>query len=456
VPSRGFVHRRLAGGLALAGLVLSLALPSGPGAASAGGGQAHTVEPLPGPDIAARTPVARRGSEAAGTSRIGAGGLERKLGNLINQAGSSSGAWVADIDEGTVFAQRANDSRILASNTKLFTTATALDRIGAKERLRTTVVADGEIAGRGVLRGDLYLVGTGDPALSGRSYARRKGIPGTPIGRLAAQVKKAGVKKVTGRLFADDSIFDGVRGVPDSGGHTSPYIGPLSGLSYNENRGGGGFVSNPEVNTAEKLRKGLKNRGIKVGKVGERRAPDAALEEDALADARSATLTNLVEETNKPSNNFFAEMLLKRLDAADGDKGTTRGGAKETERFAESLGSDVHQVDGSGLTRTNRASPEEVGRLLLGMAGHDAGDEFRHSLPMAGREGTLAGRMQGTAAEGRCRAKTGTISGVSALSGYCKARGADTAFSILMNGVDVNRARSIQDRMAATIARYKP
>jgi D-alanyl-D-alanine carboxypeptidase/D-alanyl-D-alanine-endopeptidase (penicillin-binding protein 4) len=64
--------------------------------------------------------------------------------------------------------------------------------------------------------------------------------------------------------------------------------------------------------------------------------------------------------------------------------------------------------------------------------------------------------MQGTAAEGRCRAKTGTISGVSALSGYCRARGADVAFSILMNGVDVNRARSIQDRMAATIARYKP
>ncbi len=420
-------------------------------------GPVEARAPLPGPDLPARTPAAKPGSDAAKTSRVGQASLERQLGNLINQAGSGSGVWVGEVEGGTVVAHRANDSRILASNTKIFTTATALDRIGAKERLRTTVVADGEVNRKGLLRGDLYLVGNGDPALSGRSYARRKGIPGTPLGRLAAQVKKAGVKKVTGRLFADDSIFDGVRGVPDSGGHTSPYIGPLSGLSYNENRGNGGFVSNPEKNTAEKLRKGLKNRGIKIGSVGERRAPNSALEGDALADARSATLTQLVEETNKPSNNFFAEMLLKRLDAADGDKGTTKGGTKEVEQFAESLDSDVHTVDGSGLTRTNRASPEEVGRLLVGMTGHPAGDEFRHSLPLAGHEGTLSGRMEGTAADGRCRAKTGTISGVSALSGYCNAKkGATMAFSILMNGVNVTSARNIQDRMAALIARYKP
>ncbi len=151
-------------------------------------------------------------------------------------------------------------------------------------------------------------------------------------------------------------------------------------------------------------------------------------------------------------------MLLKRLDAADGDQGTTKGGTKEAEQFADELGSGVHQVDGSGLTRTNRASPEQVGKLLVGMSEHAAGHAFKQSLPLAGKQGTLAGRMDGTAAEGRCRAKTGTISGVSALSGYCNARGgAEMAFSILMNGVERRTApATIQDSMAATIARYKP
>jgi D-alanyl-D-alanine carboxypeptidase/D-alanyl-D-alanine-endopeptidase (penicillin-binding protein 4) len=73
---------------------------------------------------------------------------------------------------------------------------------------------------------------------------------------------------------------------------------------------------------------------------------------------------------------------------------------------------------------------------------------------VAGREGTVRGRMRGTAAEGRCRAKTGTLTGVSALSGYCDMSGRTLVFSILMNGVDVTAARSLQDRIVATIARY--
>jgi len=406
-----------------------------------------------GPDIAARTPAAKPGSEAALRSSVSLGELRNELGDLIDAAGSGSGVWVADADDGEeVFERRGNNRRILASNTKLFTTAAALDRIGANARLRTTVVTGGEIED-GVLRGNLFLVGDGDPALSGRSFARRHGLPGTPLGRLAAQVKRAGIKRVTGELYADDSIFDGVRGVPDSGGRTSPYIGPLSGLSYNENRAGGGFVSNPETFTAEQFRQGLLNRGIDVGKVSERRAPEGV---EPLAMTRSERLDEIVEATNQPSNNFFAEMLLKRLDAVDGDQGTTAGGAKEAEEFANELGTDVNQVDGSGLTRSNTASPQEVGELLLAMRTHPAERAFKRSLPKAGRQGTLAGRMKGTAAEGKCRAKTGTISGVSALSGYCRAKGTTVVFSALMNGVDVTRARTIQDRIAGVLARYKP
>jgi D-alanyl-D-alanine carboxypeptidase/D-alanyl-D-alanine-endopeptidase (penicillin-binding protein 4) len=410
-----------------------------------------------GPDVAARTATARPGSKRALRGGIGRERLANEVGGLIDRAGSGSGVWIADTDSGEeVFDRRGEENRILASNTKLFTTATALDRLGAKARLRTSVVTGGEIEG-GVLRGNLFLVGDGDPALAGRSFGHRHGFSETPLGRLGRQVRKAGVKRVTGDLLADDTIFDRVRGVPDSNGRTSPYIGPLSGLSYNENRSGGsGFVSNPEKRTAEELHDGLRNRGVKVqGKVDLRETPGELLEGPPLAATRSAPLAELVEETNRPSNNFFAEMLLKRLDAADGDVGTTKGGTEEVEQFARQIGSDVNAADGSGLTRSNTASPEEVGKMLLAMRDHPAERAFRRSLPKAGKQGTLVDRMNGTAAEGRCRAKTGTISGVSALSGYCRTKGGTMAFSILMNGVNVTSARNLQDRIAALIARYR-
>jgi D-alanyl-D-alanine carboxypeptidase/D-alanyl-D-alanine-endopeptidase (penicillin-binding protein 4) len=433
--------------------VLAASVP----ASASTGDRAARLSFRAGPDVAAHTAAARAGSKDALRGGIGRGRLAREVGALIDRAGSGSGVWIADADNGgEVFDLRAEENRILASNTKLFTTAAALDRLGAKARLATTVVTGGEIED-GVLSGNLFLVGDGDPALAGRSFGRRHGFSETPLGRLGRQVRKAGVKTVTGDLLADDTIFDRVRGVPDSNGRTSPYIGPLSGLSYNENRSGGsGFVSNPARRAAEELHDGLRNRGVQVqGRIDLREAPDELLAGPPLAATRSAPLAELVEETNRPSNNFFAEMLLKRLDAADGEVGTTRSGAEEVEQFARQIGSDVNAADGSGLTRSNTASPEEVGKLLVAMREHPGERAFKRSLPKAGKQGTLIGRMNGTAAEGQCRAKTGTISGVSALSGYCRAKRGTIAFSILMNGVNVTSARDLQDRIAALIARYR-
>jgi D-alanyl-D-alanine carboxypeptidase/D-alanyl-D-alanine-endopeptidase (penicillin-binding protein 4) len=435
----------------------ALALATGPATAAGSRDAPSHVELRSGPDIAARTPEAEPGSLRARRGGIGGERLAGEVGSLIDRAGTASGVWIGEADSGQeVFDRRADDDRILASNTKLFTTATALDRLGAKTRLRTTVVTGGELE-EGVLRGNLFLVGDGDPALAGRSFGRRHGFSETPLGRLGRQVRKAGIKRVTGDLLADDTIFDRVRGVPDSNGRTSPYIGPLSGLSYNQNRNGGsGFVANPEKRTAEELREGLRNRGVELqGSVDVREAPQELLEAPPVAVTRSAPLAELVEETNRPSNNFFAETLLKRLDAADGDQGTTKGGTEEVEQFARQVGTDVDAADGSGLTRTNTASPEEVGKLLIAMREQPGERAFRRSLPKAGKQGTLARRMNGTAAEGRCRAKTGTISGVSALSGYCQAKAGTMAFSILMNGVNVDAARDLQDRIAALIARYR-
>ena len=173
-----------------------------------------------------------------------------------------------------------------------------------------------------------------------------------------------------------------------------------------------------------------------------------------LAAVSSPPMARLATLTNKPSDNFFAEMLVKALSAQAGGRGTTAGGTRLAARFASRIGGRPSRLaDGSGLSRANRASPYRVGRLLLAMRERDEFPEFFASLSIAGRDGTLRPRMRRGPARGRCRGKTGTISGVSAVSGYCRARSGDTyVFSILMNGVNAFGARALQDRMLQAIA----
>jgi serine-type D-Ala-D-Ala carboxypeptidase/endopeptidase (penicillin-binding protein 4) len=421
------------------------------------------------PDVAARTPVAPTASAAAASGSLSPTGLRGELGRLMRAAGSGAGAWVYDTRaDRAVFARSANRRRVLASNTKLFTTAAALDRLGAGGRLQTRVWASGlaeaepqppapqrgspddapAVPEDGVVDGNLYLVGDGDPALGSRSFARRRNVPLTSLKQLAANVKKAGIRRVKGKLRVDATVFDGRRGTGVGG--WSRYIGPLSGLIFNAGSTGGDLA----LGAGRAFERALRKRGVRVRGVAHGRVPGRLREQPALATVRSPKLARLVDETNETSNNFFAEMLLKRLGAGDGRRGTTRGGARRVRDFARGIGARVRPRDGSGLSRANRTSPHDVGKLLAGMLDHDAGRAFEASLPVAGREGTVRHRMRGTAAQGRCRAKTGTLTGVSALSGYCEAGGRTLVFSILMNGVDVATARSIQDRMAAAIARY--
>jgi serine-type D-Ala-D-Ala carboxypeptidase/endopeptidase (penicillin-binding protein 4) len=113
-------------------------------------------------------------------------------------------------------------------------------------------------------------------------------------------------------------------------------------------------------------------------------------------------------------------------------------------------------VDGSGLSYSDHTTARQIVTFLTRVRRTFASSAFDGSLAGACRSGTLGGRMCGTAASGNCRGKTGTLTAVSALSGYCRARNGHTiAFSILMNGVDVGRARFRQDNMAAAIARSR-
>ena len=122
--------------------------------------------------------------------------------------------------------------------------------------------------------------------------------------------------------------------------------------------------------------------------------------------------------------------------------------------FAAPLGATVYPVDGSGLTFSNRGTAWGLAGLLVRAREKRWWGHLYRSLPRAGREGTVADRMEGSAAEGRCRTKTGTLTGVSSLSGYCFNRsGRKFAFSILMNGVtNTYEARAAQDRIAILLA----
>jgi serine-type D-Ala-D-Ala carboxypeptidase/endopeptidase (penicillin-binding protein 4) len=379
---------------------------------------------------------------------------------LTAGGGASSGLLVVDAEtEEVVCAANPSTPLPLASNTKLFTTSTALAKLGPTTTIPTKVMTDGTVNPQGVLEGSLYLQGGGDPTLGTPAFydSYLAGL-GTNIFALVPQLKRAGIKSVTGRLYGDDTIFDRKRGVADSGYATSIYIGPLSGLDFNSgfagNTSSSHFSSEPAKLATQTLDNSMRHSGIKVSPtIALAKTPAAA---KSVAVIRSPPISQIVNTTDVYSDNFFAEMLEKLLGARFGGAGTTAAGTKVVESFAQSMGSDIHQVDGSGLTRSNLASPEDVVKLLLGVRKSEIGEEFIEDLALAGKEGTTAGRMKGTPAYGRCRLKTGTLTGVSNLSGYCFNKdGKVMVFSTLMGSVgSTEYAHLEQDRIAGAVAGY--
>ena len=408
--------------------------------------------------------------------------LARSLSRALAGAGPYSGAHVVDATaRRTLFSVRADTPRILASNTKLFTTSAVLARYGADSSIATTVLGRGSLAADGTWGGDLYLRGGGDPSFGSTAFAKRNYATRASVEDLAAQLELAGIERVTGSVIGDESLFDSLRGGPDSGFGVSVWVGPLSALSYDRglaNPRGSAFQARPPAFAALKLDAALERAGVPVA-----RAPTAGVAPASavsLAEVRSPTVARLIQITNKRSDNFFAEMLLKGLPVLDtsggslrdtgeavatpgataaqaGGVGTTRGGASVASAFARGLGAGpAGLADGSGLSRANRATPRRVATLLSRMRARRDFDRFYASLSIAGRDGTLHDRMRSGAARGRCRGKTGTISGVSALSGYCRSRSGHTiVFSILMNGVNTTGARRLQDRMAQAMAAFR-
>jgi D-alanyl-D-alanine carboxypeptidase/D-alanyl-D-alanine-endopeptidase (penicillin-binding protein 4) len=372
--------------------------------------------------------------------------LKKSWDKRERRMGSRAGAYVVDLGTGrVVYSRNANRRLAPASNEKLLTTASALVRLGPETTLDTTAVAEpGAVLDprTGQLDGDLYLVGAGDPSLN--DVALRD---------IVAQLKAAGVRQINGSLYGDESLFDTLRGSYDSRfGYDSDLGGALGALTW----GHGRFDSRgPAYYAVARLRYLLKLAKVKVI---DGIAPRTMLDPGGVVLARHAspTIAELISITNHPSDNFYAETLLKLLGARAGTGGSTASGITAAQGVLTGLGVKARMVDGSGLSRSDRVSPHQIVRLLAAMAGRREAEDFRASLAAPGEWGTLQHRMTRTAARGSCRAKTGTLNGVSALSGYCfDLDGHTIVFSLIENGVCAVCAKSLEDQMVPMLARYE-
>jgi D-alanyl-D-alanine carboxypeptidase/D-alanyl-D-alanine-endopeptidase (penicillin-binding protein 4) len=327
---------------------------------------------------------------------------------------------------------------------------------GASGRLHTTLFGAGSVQGT-TFKGTLYLRGGGDPTFGSAAFDSSHYGTGASVQQIAAGLHRKGVDAISGRIVADGSWFDADKGTPATGNRPSIEVeGELAGLDYNRgwaNDDGTVYYKHPVLEAGLRLRAAMRAAGIRLHghvKVGTGVTPKTA---QPLVTAPSPTMAQLIELTNTPSDNFFAETLLKDLGARFGGGGTTADGvAVVRSHTAKAFGIHRRFNDGSGLSYGDRTSPSQVVRLLRAMAGNAS---FTNSLAVAGRTGTLALEMRGTYAAGRCRGKTGTLHSVSNVVGYCTARDGDTlAYALLMNGINPDYAHPIQDRMQVTIARF--
>jgi serine-type D-Ala-D-Ala carboxypeptidase/endopeptidase (penicillin-binding protein 4) len=369
-----------------------------------------------------------------------------------NQRAAERPGWAAAIDklvrghaigvsvreEGRVlYRHRDGRRRVPASNQKLLLSMAILDRLGPEAKIVTQAATATVV--EGVVQGDLWILGFGDPAVDqGR------------IKDLASAIRDAGIVRVAGSVVGSTGYFKRDWRAPGWKPDFPREQVPLpSALTFEGNVAAGKHIRDPELRAAKELTRRLRDLGVSVaGEPGAAEAP-AGLVTVAQVDSRA--LIDLLELTNRSSSNFYAEVLGKRLGAeAAGAPGTIAKGAAAMRGWAAEGGVGIRARDASGLSYANRMAPAGLVRLL-GIAEDELwGDAFRESLPEPG-QGTLRGRLRHL----RVHAKTGTLSGISALSGwvYLRRRDVWAEFSILSRGMSKDAAVRIEDRVVRILTR---
>ncbi len=342
---------------------------------------------------------------------------------------------------------------IPASNQKILVAAVALEMLGDGYQFTTRVTGPAPVDG--VIDGDVYLIGGGDPLLTASDYPiandSQPAINVTNFDQLADALVNAGITRITGSIIGDGSRYDDEYEVDSWGeGVAGIEAGPYDALMVNDSRTLGRSSRQPDPNeaAARELARLLGDRGISVGGGWEAGVADPAATE--LATIPSATLDAIVAEMLTTSDNNTAEMLLKELGVADSATGTRTAGLNALDRTLRSWNvpmDGVRPLDGSGLSLDNRVTCA----AMLAVLQRVEGTAVQAGLPVAGRTGALAIEFLGQPVEGRLVAKTGTLENlpvisdppsVKALAGYLPVgvEGADgdtIEFVLILNSPDI-------------------
>lgn len=425
--------------------------------------------------------------------------------------GADVGVTVRDANSGEVVYTRSGSKRSqVASNLKVLTTAAALDLLGPDYRWKTDLVSAGSRDGA-TLNGDLVLRGTGDPTMSALRYktladtlkaggvttvsgalvlddtaydaqpygtgwawddepysynAETSALTLSPDARFSSgtvivRVKPgaaAGSPAQVSTEPANDHVQIASTATTGSGGisvereHGTNVIRVSGAIPA----GSGDFVAlstvkDPTGLVSSVFQKALQANGIQVqGGVRKGKAPQGAA---VLATEQSQPLGQLVNPLLKNSNNMLAEVLVKTAG------GSFTNGVNQLSRKWAGLGVDANWVeifDGSGMSRMNQMSPDDLSSILLKAKTKPWFSTWESSLPVAGVDGTLANRMKGTAAAGNVKAKTGSLTGISALTGYVTtANGRQLVFSVVQNNfVLSHNPKAVEDQIAVRLASH--
>jgi D-alanyl-D-alanine carboxypeptidase/D-alanyl-D-alanine-endopeptidase (penicillin-binding protein 4) len=450
---------------AIAAWGLAIALGGCGGAAAVPAGDEATLHPVT-TARAVTTPAATAAGAPARPRQTRARRVDRRspalrhlqavLVSVLRQAGPHTGALVLDLSSGrSLFTHETSVARPPASVEKLYTSVALIDLLGNDTRLPTEVLATGHLAGGGVWRGNLFLRGGGDPTFGDGWFNQAyEGGRGPTAAALVAQLRRVGIRRVAGHLFADESRFDADRGGPLTGyaPDTPDYGGQMSALVFDH--GATAAHLSPAAFAARQLARTMRRDHLFA--LAARRTAVTPRGARLLAAVHSPPLPVLLRLMDVPSDDLFADLLTKQLGYRSTGFGTLAAGAAQIGRV---IAGTYHQpariLDGSGLDKADRTTPAQVVGLLHTIWRTPVGRELRAALPTVGQTGTVRFIGAQTAANGRCQAKTGTLDDVTNLAGYCTARGGHTlAFALMLDGPENWRAYEMLGRMVGALAAY--
>lgn len=361
-----------------------------------------------------------------------AGRIDRLLGNeLFNR--SQVGLMVYDLTaDSAIYCH--NERQLLrpASTMKVVTAIAAIDRLGGSFQFKTTLSYTGVIED-GVLNGDVYLVGGFDPRFNSDD-----------MGSFVDGIRRMGIDTIRGRIVADKSMKDAdMLGEGWCWDDDNPVLSPL-------------LISRRDV-FVKRFVDRLRDEGVVVeADTVAGRQPGGAYE----VGTRTHTIDQVLMPMMKESDNLCAEALFYQLGASTGaHPATARDARTVVRRLVEKVGlrpSDYRIADGSGLSLYNYVTAElEVMLLRYAYQNTNIYMHLLPSLPVAGEDGTLRRRMRGAFTSGNVKAKTGSVTAISSLAGYCTAaNGHVLCFAIINQGIRRgSEGRAFQDRVCEALCR---